>query len=74
MAGYTLAEKETQLDEVAAAISAILSGAQSYKLGDRMVSRANLGELEAREKRLEKDIARLSGGRPRVSTGYFTGN
>lgn len=74
MAGYTLAEKETQLDEVAAAIKAILEGAQSYRLGDRSVTRADLGMLEAREKRLEKDIARLSGGRPRVSNGYFTGN
>lgn len=74
MAGFTLAEKETQLDEVTAAISAILSGAQSYRLGDRTVTRADLAQLEARQMRLEKDVDRLSGARPRVSTANFSGN
>jgi uncharacterized protein involved in exopolysaccharide biosynthesis len=74
MAGFTLAEKEAQLDETTAAISAILSGAQSYRLGDRTVTRADLAQLEARQMRLEKDVDRLSGARPRVSNATFGGN
>ena len=71
---YTLAELENQLDETSAAISAIMTGAQSYKLGDRMVSRADLATLEARETRLRKEISRINGGRPRVSSVNLSGN
>jgi hypothetical protein len=70
----TLAEKEQELDETTAAIKAILEGAQEYRLGDRTVKRADLGMLEARQTRLEKDVARLSGSRPRVSSVRLDGN
>ena len=74
MAGFTLADKQAQLAEVSAAISAIMNGAQSYRLGDRQVSRADLATLEMREKRLERDVARLAGSRPRVSSAVLSGN
>jgi hypothetical protein len=74
MAGFTLVEKEAQLDKTTAAIDAVQDGAQSYKLGDRTFTRADLAELEARQKRLERDVARLSGARPRVSYARLGGN
>jgi len=70
----TLAEKENELDETTAAIKAIQDGAQEYRLGDRTVKRADLGTLEARQQRLERDVARMSGAKPRVSNVRLNGN
>lgn len=51
MAVKTYAE---QLEEVQAAIATIESGAQSYSISGRALSRADLGTLYAREKWLRK--------------------
>lgn len=40
-----------QLEEVQAAISAVMLG-QSYRIGNRALTRADLGALEAREEKL----------------------
>lgn len=47
-----------QLEEVQAAISAIEGGAQSYSIGSRSLSRANLADLYSREKWLRSMVAR----------------
>ena len=51
-----------QLEEVQTAISAILGGAQSYAIGNRSLTRANLKELYAQEERLLKLVARETAG------------
>lgn len=52
---------EVQLERVQAAIAAIESGAQEYKIGDRSLTKANLGTLYARESSLKAAIARRDG-------------
>lgn len=71
--GMALKTTREQLEEVQTAISAIVSGMQSYGLGDRRVERADLAVLQAREKDLLRRLAQESGDRP-VATGVsFTG-
>lgn len=53
---------ETQLESVQAAIRAIEGGAQSYKISNRSVTRADLATLYARETTLKSQIAREKGG------------
>lgn len=53
---------ETQLERVQMAIAAIESGAQSYQIANRKVTRGDLATLYAREKSLKAEIARTSGG------------
>ena len=60
-----------QLEELQSAISAVMS-MQSYTLDGRTVTYANLANLEAREDRLERKLAKESGKRPRVSVGKMT--
>lgn len=62
-----------QLESIQNAIEAVLSGAQSYTLDGRTVTRANLSSLEAREERLERKLAKENGARPRVSSAKFNG-
>jgi hypothetical protein len=57
-----LGEKKEELADVKTAIKMILSGAQSYSIGSRSLTRANLSELRKWKKELEDDIASLSGG------------
>ena len=45
-----------QLQEVNEAISKILSGGQSYKIGSRSLTRASLTELFARQKELQAEV------------------
>jgi len=61
-----LAEKEAELAEVKAAISAVLSGSQSYKIGTRSLERADLKTLRDMKKELEEEIRSLEGGGGRV--------
>jgi hypothetical protein len=61
-----LAECKLELADVKAAIKTILSGAQSYSIGTRSLTRANLAELRKWKKDLEDEIAGLSGGSGRV--------
>jgi hypothetical protein len=57
-----LAERKKELADVKSAIKKILSGAQSYTIGSRSLTRANLPELRKWKKELEDEIAGLSGG------------
>lgn len=45
------------LDQVNAAITAVLSGGQSYKIGSRSLTRADLAELKAMRDDLEAQIS-----------------
>ena len=53
---------ETQLERVQMAIAAIESGAHSYQIANRKVTKGDLAILYAREKSLKAEIARASGG------------
>jgi hypothetical protein len=57
-----LATRKQELADVNAAIKMILGGAQSYTIGSRSLTRANLTELRKWKKELEDEIATLSGG------------
>ena len=63
------------LQEINQAISAIQSGAQSYKVGNQSVTKANLATLYAERERLEKkaaeEAAALNGGN--IYIGKFIG-
>lgn len=50
-----------QLAEINMAITAILNGAQSYRIGTRSLTRANLKDLLQERQRLEFKIAGESG-------------
>lgn len=55
--GMRLEQKKRMLEQVDAAITAILTGAQAYTIGSRSLTRANLGDLLKAQKQLEADIA-----------------
>ena len=57
-----LAQRKEELVMVNEAIKTILSGAQSYTIGSRSLTRANLAELRKWKKELEDEIAGLMGG------------
>jgi hypothetical protein len=57
-----LTERRSELADVKAAIKMILGGAQSYTIGSRSLTRANLAELRKWKKELEDEIAALTGG------------
>ena len=61
-----LKEAKDELAEVKAAISGIISGSQSYKIGSRSVQKADLAALYKRRSTLEDEIRSLDGG-----TGRF---
>lgn len=48
---------EERLAEVSTAITKILVGGQSYKIGTRSLTRADLAELRAMKKELEQEVA-----------------
>ena len=50
-----------QLDQVNAAISAILGGAQEYSIGSRRLRRADLAVLFKERQRLETALAEQNG-------------
>ncbi len=49
---------QQQLEEVQAAISAVLIRGQRYQIGDRTLTRADVGDLQKREKYLRIMAAR----------------
>lgn len=51
-----------QLAEVRKAISAILGGAQEYRIGSRSIKRPDLGLLYEEQARLEKEIRAIEAG------------
>ena len=59
-----------QLEEVQAAITAILTGAQSYNHDGRTLTRADLSTLEEREKRLRPLAERESKSSGKMSIQY----
>ena len=69
----TLEVKQQQLAEVQAAISAILTRGQSFMIMDggaqRQVTRANLKQLQERERQLEIEVSRLERGGIGVNYG-----
>ncbi len=46
-----------QLEQVNAAIRTVLAGGQSYKIGSRSLTRANISELYEMKKQLESEAA-----------------
>jgi len=57
-----LAKAKAELGQIDTAITAILGGAQSYSIGSRSLTRADLALLYKRKDMLEDTIAALSGG------------
>ena len=55
------------LRECELALLSVLQGAQSYKLGDRVVTRADLSMLMAMRKDLKREINQLQGNNRPVS-------
>lgn len=47
---------EAMLEQVEAAITAVLAGGQSYKIGSRSLTRADLGELKKMREDLKAQI------------------
>ncbi len=64
-------DKQVQLDQINAAISAILTGAQEYSIGSRRLRRADLRVLYDERRRLENEIASMQG--QNISVAYFNG-
>lgn len=53
----TKTEARLRLDEVRAAISRIVNGAQSTRLGERQVNRADLNSLRLLEQQYAQEVA-----------------
>lgn len=60
---------EEQMEEVQTAIATIESGAQSYSIGNRSFTRADLGTLYDREKWLRKMATREAAGGLKIQYG-----
>ena len=67
-----LTQLNSELTQVRAAITAILSGAQEYRIGSRSLRRADLGLLYTERTRLEKEIAEIENG-GMFRAAYFEG-
>ena len=61
------------LEAVEAAIIKISGGMQSYKLGDRTVTYADLGELRKMREGLQQEVAQAQRKRPMVSYANLGG-
>ena len=72
-----MSDQTLTLEAVEAAITAIMTGGQSYKIGTRSLTRANLSELKAlRNQLLEEQNAADSdsaGAFNAVAVGLFSG-
>jgi hypothetical protein len=62
-----------QLVEVEKAISAILGGAQEYRIGSRSIKRPDLGKLYEERNRLEQEIRSIEDGGGMFRLAYFEG-
>jgi hypothetical protein len=60
-----LAKAKAELKQIDSAITAILGGAQSYSIGTRSLTRADLATLHQRKDTLEDLIDAFSGGNGR---------
>ena len=72
MAGITLAEAEARLTAYLAAEEKVLSG-QSYTIGDRTLTRANLKEIQEGSKIWDARVKGLSNGGIRIRHGVSGG-
>jgi hypothetical protein len=73
MAGITLAQAETQLASYLAAETAVLAG-QSYSLGGRSLTKANLQFIQQGIEIWNKRVQSLSrSGKIRVRSGIYDG-
>jgi hypothetical protein len=61
-----IAKAKAELEQIEAAITAVISGSQSYRIGSRSLIRADLATLYKRKDRLDDLVAALSGGSGRV--------
>jgi len=68
-----LEKLRAQLAETEKAISAIVGGAQSYRIGNRQLQRADLSLLYRERDRLEEEIAALEGGGGIFKAAVFEG-
>jgi hypothetical protein len=59
-------EVQQELDEVNAAILAIVRGAQSYTIGSRSVTKASLAELRTLRGDLQSELAEIENGGSRA--------
>lgn len=66
-------ELREELKQVKAAIVAIQSGAQEYRLGSRQLRRADLGLLYKERDRLEREILSAERGGSIFHHAYFEG-
>lgn len=68
-----LQKKKERLDMYYAAEESVLGGAQSYSMGSRSLTRANLADIRTMIKTLENEIRELelkiSGKKPRKAFG-----
>lgn len=62
MPAWTLADAQRHLDLWLEADAAVATG-QSYKIGTRSLTRANVDEIENRIKFWRKEVSRLEAGR-----------
>jgi hypothetical protein len=62
-----------QLEEVQAAITALLTGALEYRMGDVTVERQDLDALQTREDRLLARYNRENRGGPRTRPNFTDG-
>jgi len=70
---YTDSDAATRLAAVRAAIGSILSGNQSYSIGDRTFRKGDLAQLRAMEKDLVAQVAQSNRRAPRVVRASFRG-
>jgi hypothetical protein len=68
-----LAEAKAEYEQVNKAITAILSGAQGYKIGSRSVQKADLATLYTRKDSLSDLIGALEGGIGRIKRVVLIG-
>lgn len=66
MAGLTLADAEAQLAAWLAASTAV-AGNQSYRIGDRMLTRADAAEVRKQVEFWDRQVKRLARTRGRTS-------
>lgn len=71
----TAASLAEQLEQVNQAIASVLAGGQSYKIGNRSLTRASLSELKALRDDLQSqlDVSQFTGLLDRTMVAVFDG-
>lgn len=68
-----MSDLTTMLTEVETAIRTLVTGAKSYSISGRTVTRENLAELRAWRRDLKEEIDATSGSSPMFVRGRVTG-